>query len=125
VTGVLDWAGEQLSDPEHDVAVSLVLVAVGAPMLAANVPAAAFEAFAGEYLAAYEKRRPLDPDRLSYYRAYRVLRAFLRGTASRTPGVAQELLPRDNYPWSAEGALRRLADLFQDITGVELPVRAG
>lgn len=123
VTGVLDWAGAQLSDPEHDVAVSLVLVAVGAPMLAESVPAAAFEAFAGEYLAAYEKRRPLDPDRLSYYRAYRVLRAFLRGTASRTPGVAQELLPRDNYPWSGDGALHRLADLFQDITGVELPVR--
>ena len=125
VTGVLDWPGGQLADPEYDVAVSLVLVAVAGPTLAEGVPAGTFEAFADRYVEAYSRRRALDSGRLSFYRAYRVLRAFLRGTAARTPGVAPELLPRDQYPWAAAGTLRRLAGVFQEITGIALPLPSG
>jgi len=124
VTGVLDWSGAQLGDPERDVAVTLVLTAVMGPALAEGAPAGIFEAFGDGYLQAYSRRRTLDPGRLDYYRAYRVLHAFLRGTAARTPGVDPALLPRDQYPWGTDGALLRLVGVFRETTGVDLPVPA-
>jgi aminoglycoside phosphotransferase (APT) family kinase protein len=125
VTGVLDWPGAQLADPEYDVAVSLVLMAVAGPSLAKDVPADAFEAFATSYVEAYSRRRALDPGRLRYYRAYRAIRAFIRGTAARTPGVEAELLPRDQYPWAEEGALHRLAGVIKETTGIDQPLPPG
>ena len=125
VTGVLDWSGAQLADPEYDVAVSLVLVAVAAPGLAGDVPPDTFRAFAASYLDTYSRRRALDPDRLRYYRAYRAMRAFLRGSAARTPGVNPGLLPRDQYPWAAESAMRRLVVVIEETTGIALPLPPG
>ncbi len=125
VTGVLDWPGARIAEPEHDVAVSLVLVAVAAPGLATDIPPESFQMFADAFLSAYERRRPLDDARLSYYKANRILRAFLRGSALRTPGVSAELLPRDQYPWAEDGAMRRLVSNFRDITDIDLPLPAG
>ncbi len=125
VTGVLDWSGAQLADPEHDVAVSLVLVSVAAPELAGELPPQAFEAFALGYLESYSRRRTVDPERVRYYRAYRAMRAFFRGTAARTPGVNPGLVPRDQYPWAAEGAVRRLARVIQETTGIAMPLPPG
>lgn len=125
VTGVLDWSGARLADPEHDVAGSLVLVAVAAPELASEVPPETFEAFAKGYLESYSRRRTLDPERVRYYRALRSMRAFLRGTAVRTPDVNPGLRPRDQYPWAAEGALRRLAGVIQETTGIAVPLPPG
>jgi aminoglycoside phosphotransferase (APT) family kinase protein len=125
VTGVLDWSGAQLADPEHDIAASLVLVSVAAPELASDVPPEAFEAFALGYLESYSRRRTVDPERVRYYRAYRAIRAFLRGSAARTPGVDPGLLPRDQYPWAAEGVVRRLAGVIQQTTGIAVPLPPG
>ena len=125
VTGVLDWPGAQLADPEYDVAVSLVLMAVAAPELVSDVPPEAFEAFALAYLESYSRRRTVDPERVRYYRAYRAMRAFLRGTGALTPGVNPGLLPRDQYPWAAEGALQRLAGVIRETTGIALPLPPG
>lgn len=122
VTGVIDWSGAQLGDPEYDVAVSLVLIAVAAPGLATDVPAEMLEAFAGGYLQAYQARRPLDPERLGYYQAHRATRAFLRGWAAQTPKIDPALLPREHYPWAEPGAMSRLAEVIQETTGVGLPV---
>jgi aminoglycoside phosphotransferase (APT) family kinase protein len=125
VTGVLDWPGAQIADPEHDVAVSLVLVAVAAPGLSGDIPAEAFQMFADAFLDSYNRRRSLDDARLSYYKAYRLLRAFLHGSAARTPGVSADLQPRDQYPWAEDGAMRRLVSNFRDITDIDLPLPAG
>ena len=125
VTGILDWSGAQLADIEQDIAVSLVLVAVAAPELAGGIPPEAFGAFAARYLDTYSQHRALDPERLRYYRAFRAMRAFLRGSAARTPGVNPGLLPRDGYPWAAEGAVRRLADVIQETTGIAVPLPPG
>ncbi len=125
VTGVLDWSGAQLADPEHDIAVSLILMSVAAPELASDVPPEALEAFALAYLESYSRRRTVDSERVRYYRAYRAMRAFLRGTAARTPGVNPGLLPRDQYPWAAEGAVRRLAGVIQQTTGIAVPLPPG
>ncbi len=125
VTGVLDWPGAQLADPEYDVAVSLVLMVVAAPELVSGVPPEAFEAFALGYLESYSRRRTVDPERVRYYRALRAMRAFLRGTAVRTPSVNPELLPRDGYPWAAEGALRRLAGVIEETTGISVRLPPG
>jgi len=125
VTGVLDWSGAQLADHEHDVAVSLVLTAVAAPALPGDVPSDVFGEFADRYLDTYSRRHALDPERLSYYRAYRAMRAFLRGSAARTPGVNPGLLPRDEYPWAADGTLRRLVGVIQETTGIAMPLPPG
>jgi aminoglycoside phosphotransferase (APT) family kinase protein len=124
VTGVLDWPGAQINDPEHDVAVSLVIVAVAAPGLAGDIPPEAFQMFADAFLASYTRRRALDPDRFSYHRAYRAMRAFARGSALRTPGVDAELKPPDQYAWGSDGSMRRLVSTFRDVTGIELPLPA-
>ncbi len=125
ITGVLDWPGALLADPEYDVAITLTLIAVAGPALADNVPAEVFEAFANGYLEAYSRRRPVPPARLRYYRAYRAIRAFVRATAARTPGVDPDLLPRDQYPWAEEGAARRLAGVIKDTTGIDVPLPPG
>jgi aminoglycoside phosphotransferase (APT) family kinase protein len=122
VTGVIDWTGAVFADAEHDVAITLVLITAAGPMLAGGPPPGSFEAFASEYLQAYERRRALDSSRLAYYRAYRLLRAFARGSARRIPEVSPALLPRDQYPWSGDDALRVLATLFAQITGIRLAV---
>ncbi len=125
VTGVLDWSGALLGDPEHDIAVSLVLMSVAAPELASDVPPEAFETFALDYLQSYSRRRTVDPERVRYYRACRAIRAFVRGCAARTPGVNPGLLPRDQYPWAAEGMVRRLAAVIDQTTGIAVPLPPG
>ena len=70
-------------------------MAVAAPELVSDVPLEGFEAFALAYLESYSRRRTVDLERVRYYRAYRAMRAFLRGTGALTPGVNHELLPRD------------------------------
>ena len=125
VTGVLDWSGPQLAHAEYDIAVSLVLIAVAAPGLVEGAPPGTFEAFAAWYLEAYERYRSFDSGRIDYYRALRAFRAFARGTATRTPGVDPALMPRDQYPWANPGALRRLADVLKETTGLDLPLPPG
>ena len=112
----------QLADPEYDVAVSLVLMSVAAPELVSDVPP---EAFALGYFESYSRRSTVDPDRVRYYRAYRAMRAFLRGTAALTPGVNPRLLPRDQYPWAADGVVWRLAGVIQETTSVAVPLPSG
>ena len=123
VTEVLDWSGAQLADPKRDIAVSLVLVSVAAPELASDVPPEALEAFALVYLESYLRLRTVELSECDY-RAYRAMRAYLRGTAARTPGVNPGLLPRDQYPW-AEGVVRRLAGVIPEASGVAVPLPPG
>ncbi len=125
VSGVLDWPGALLADAEYDVAVSLVLMTVAGPSLVPEAPPGIFDAFAAAHLDSYSRRRTLDPVRLRYYRAHRAVRAFIRGTVVRTPGVDPELAPRDQYPWAEEGALRRLASVIKETTGIDVPLPPG
>ena len=66
VTGVVDWSGAQVADPECDIAASLVLLSVAAPELASDIPPEAFEPFALGYLESYSRRRTVDSERVRY-----------------------------------------------------------
>ena len=125
VSGILDWPGAVLADAEYDVAASVVLITVGGSSLAPDTPPEIFEAFAAGYLDSYSQQRTLDPERLRYYRASRAVRAFLRRSAARTSRVARDLAPRDQYPWTEEGAVRRLARVISETTGIDAPLPPG
>ncbi len=125
VSGVLDWPGALLADAEYDVAITLVLMTVAGPSLVPDAPPGVFDAFAAAHLDSYSRRRTLDAERLRYYRAQRTIRAFIRGTAARTPGVDPELAPRDQYPWSEEGATRRLVSVIKEATGIDAQLPPG
>ena len=120
VTGVIDWPGAAIADPEFDVAVTLVLIKIAAGgMFPEAVPMLA--RFADQYLSAYREIAVLDPVKVEYYEALRCFRAFIRGAASATSQIDPELLPRDNYPWASAYAMQALSARFQEVTGVELP----
>ncbi|MBW2280719.1 MAG: phosphotransferase [Deltaproteobacteria bacterium] len=125
VTGVIDWSGPGIAHHEHDLAVTLVLIAVAAPALVQSAPPGMFEAFADGYLATYARHRPVDADRLRYYRALRSFRAFAHGSAARTPGIDPALVPRDQYPWAEAGLMRRLAGVLHETTGLDVPLPSG
>jgi aminoglycoside phosphotransferase (APT) family kinase protein len=120
--GILDWSAAHLADPEQDVAASLVLLTVVAPEIPSGLPPNLFAEFAGQYLDAYALLGTLDASRLVYYRALRAMHAFLRAHAARTPGTNPGLLPRDEYPWAREGAVRRLVGVIQETTDIDLPL---
>lgn len=124
VTGVIDWPGAAFADPEFDVGSSVVLLKVGAAMIdPAAVPFA--QQMVSMYLKRYNELSPLDMGKLDYYEALRNFRAFIRGTALRTPGVDPELAPRDQYPWASEFATHALQARLAEITGINLPLPAG
>jgi aminoglycoside phosphotransferase (APT) family kinase protein len=125
MTGILDWSGAQLADPEYDVAVSLILVAVAAPELAKDMLQDAFRVFSDRYLTIYSRFGALDSERLRYYRAFRAMRAFIRASAVRTPHVNPRLLPRDQYPWARPGPVRRLMGEIKETTGITMPLPRG
>lgn len=125
VTGVIDWAGAVVAEAEHDIATSMVLIAIGGPLLDEKSPVAMFEAFAHAYLEAYSRYRCVDSSRLGYYRAFRLVRAYSRACALRTPRIPAALRPREGYPWVSDRALRLLQRLIAEGTGVEIDIPAG
>ncbi len=121
VTGVIDWPGASFADAEYDVAVTLVLMCIVAGGVFPEIrPIAA--AFRAPYLDAYEERRALDHGLLEYYEAMRAFVGFVRGTASMTPGVNPELLPRDGYPWANPWVMQQGAERLGEITGLAVPL---
>lgn len=79
VTGVVDWSGFLITDPIFDVATTIVLFTISARHLTAagDFEPADLDLVVEEYLAAYERRRPLDRTHLDYYRALRCMTLLL------------------------------------------------
>lgn len=125
VTGILDWPGARIAEAELDIATTLLLMEVLAPLLAEDSPSEVFKTLAGGYLQAYTVHRAIDSDRLNYYKAFRALKAFVRGTAGRMQNLEAALAPRDQYPWADDRALTKLSAIFKDASGIELPISIG
>ena len=124
VTGVIDWPGIAIADPEFDIGTTMVLIRAGAAMIEPEIRPM-IEAMADMYVARYNELSPVDMDRVRYYEAMRSFRAFVRGTAAHIPGLAEELAPRDQYPWAAEFTMNDLAGRLRQLTGIELPLPGG
>lgn len=122
ITGVIDWPGASFADAEYDVAVTLVLFVVAGGLF--TDIRGVLPGFRGPYLAAYEKIRALDHERLDYYEAMRSFVGFIRGTAATTPGVNPDLLPRDGYPWANAWVMQQGAARLEEITGLPAPLPA-
>jgi len=123
---VLDWTYSDVGDPHADVATTLMLmqcvpvhgkglwerlaIVCGRPMLW------------WQYLRAYRRRAPLDPDKLAYYRAYAALRRLARygrwlhagpEVTGSKPSLLGHLSPTH---------LAALADYFHQWTGVAVHI---
>ncbi len=124
VTGVIDWPLASFADAEYDVAVTTVLMGM---VVGGVFPDARglLQGVRSAYLHAYEERRALDHGLLEYYEAMRAFIGFVRGTASVTPGVNPELLPRDGYPWANAWVMQRGAARIGEITGLAVPLPEG
>ncbi|HZP35456.1 MAG TPA: phosphotransferase [Methylomirabilota bacterium] len=116
VSAVLDWPNTVVTDPEYDVAATLVILRL-VPIALLPVPAplrpvvAAVRALmTARYLAAYRRARGLDRDRLAYYEAAACMRGLVRTGAARVAG--------DRNPLDASRFGARLAARFARVSGV-------
>ncbi len=116
MSAVLDWPNTVVTDPEYDVAATLVILRL-VPIALLPVPAplrpvvAAVRALmTARYLAAYRRARGLDRDRLAYYEAAACMRGLVRTGAARVAG--------DRNPLDASRFGARLAARFARVSGV-------
>ncbi len=100
VTGVLDWPGFYLADPDMDVASTIWLISIVYQRQAGKVdPAFAsynWRMFSRRYLEEYRKQLPADDAKLEYFQVLRSIAAFrdaARGQALfRDPGLVKDIV---------------------------------
>jgi aminoglycoside phosphotransferase (APT) family kinase protein len=127
VTGVLDWPNVLIADPAYDVATTLTILRSVPLTLFAMSPTArllvrmARRVVVPRYLAAYRRRRPLDPRALAYYEAATAMRQLVRVGAYRLMAAAGKatLTPLDASDFGERACAR-----FARITGVTVSVPA-
>ena len=116
VTGVIDWSLATLAEPEFDVGCTRMLVAY-AP-ISGGIASGLLSLFqrlvlARRYLGRYSRLRGVDRDRVSYYEAFRCLRALAwAGENTRVPAGGRR------SPWDAPAVQKRLAQRFRHVSGV-------
>jgi len=125
VTGVVDWSAGfvRISEPEYDVGATSALIALGPVDLPGPLMPFANAArrwIVSRYLRAYAQQRPLDPERLRYYEALRLL-AFLTeagvSAAARSGAIEPTLL---SDPFGAPPLQRRIRHRFAELTAIGL-----
>jgi aminoglycoside phosphotransferase (APT) family kinase protein len=100
VTGVLDWPGFIIADPTLDLGTTMVLATIPfkyvAPTLGLDFSNVDFEAFAEQYLDAYQAEKSLDRSYLGYYRVRRCVNALIDGSDGQKvwqhPLIVKDLL---------------------------------
>jgi aminoglycoside phosphotransferase (APT) family kinase protein len=119
VTGVIDWPNVVVADAAYDVAATKTILSL-TPVKLAAVPAALRwlvrvlrPVMVARYLAAYRRRRPIDPGVLAYYEALCCMRGLLRAAESR-----HRRAPALPNPLDVSSFAERLAARFSRITGV-------
>ena len=107
-----------LAWPEYDVGTTRALLSHGPIRVPAWLapPARALRAgLRGAYLAAYRRRRPLDPERLRYFEAARLLGFLLEEGAEQ---VAEPGASSKGRPWASAEIRRGIRTRFESLTGV-------
>jgi len=127
VTGVVDWSTGflRISEPEYDVGATSALIALGPlelPRPLVPFANAARRWIVRRYVRGYAQQRSLDPLRLRYYEALRLL-AFLTeagvAAAARSGTIEPTLL---SDPFGSPALQRRISRRFADLTAVALVI---
>ena len=123
VTGLIDWTRAHLSWPEYDVATTRALLTHGplrVPAWLAPPAHAARALLRRAYLAAYRRRRPLDPDRMRWFEALRLLRFLMEEGSEQAAELAGRGRSSKPSPW-ADGDVRRgICERFESLTSVRV-----
>ncbi len=119
VTGVIDWGGVLIGDPELDVAFSRIIMTMG-PIdggALGGVLNRARSILVRLYEHEYRKHRPLDQEKLRYYEALRCFLAMVHAASARfAAGTGQA----PGYAWANPRQVALMTRHFRAITGVEL-----
>ena len=109
VTGVLDWPGLVIADPELGIGNTLVLLSIGyknlAPTLRPELADLDFISLVQKYLDAYRAVRPYNAANLPYYRVRRCVHALVQGVEGQ-------------IVWQHPGIVKDLCDYVLDVTGI-------
>lgn len=121
VTGLIDWPRVHLSPAEHDVGSSIALMSHGpirVPAWLRPVARAARALLVRRYVAAYRALRPLDPARLRYFEALRMLEFLVEEGAEQAAELAGRGRSSKPSPWADPGVQRGILARFESLTGV-------
>ena len=109
VTGVVDWPGLVIADPELGIGNTLVLLSIGyknlAPTIRPELADLDFILLVQKYLDAYRAVRPYNASNLSYYRVRRCVHALVQGVEGQVV-------------WQHPGIVRDLCDYVRGVTGI-------
>jgi aminoglycoside phosphotransferase (APT) family kinase protein len=119
VSGVLDWPNAIVAEPAFDVAATLsILRFVPIDLVVSGLlrwPArVGLRILARRYVAGYQRRRSIDPARLTYYEIATALRALVRSGESRrraTGGPPPSALDRSPYAARLQAHAARVTGL--------------
>jgi aminoglycoside phosphotransferase (APT) family kinase protein len=123
VTGLIDWTRAHLAWPEYDVGTTLALLSHGpipVPGWLAPPARAARALLVRAYLAAYRRRRPLDPDRLRWFEALRLLRFLMEEGVEQAAELAGRPRSSKRSPWADAAVRRGICDRFESLTAVRV-----
>jgi aminoglycoside phosphotransferase (APT) family kinase protein len=123
VTGVIDWTRAHLDWPEYDVATTLALLGQGpirVPGWLTGPARAARALLARSYLAGYRRRRPLDPVRLRWFEALRLLRFLVEEGAEQAAELAGGSRSSKPSPWADPAVRRGIYERFESLTDVRV-----
>ena len=118
LTGVVDWPNALVADAEFDVAATLNILRfvpvdlMAMPRVVSLIVRMLQPVLAARYLAAYRRRRALDPQRLAYYEVASAMRALVQS------GEARQRLAQALGALDASSYAERLAVRVERLAGV-------
>ena len=128
VTGLIDWARVHVAEPEYDVGGTLTLIRDGplrVPALLEPLANAARKLLCAAYLADYRRRRPLDPARLRWYQALRLMLFLVEEGVEQAAEVAGRSRSSKRSVLEEGAQQLRVAARFAALTGVRVTLPSG
>lgn len=104
VSAVLDWSAFSVADPMMDVAFTDIILSIAAREV---LPAGDLDELRAGYFDAYEALRPLNRERLDYYRTLRCVMALVEGAEGQAV-------------WAKPPTVARLNEWIDTYTGIRL-----
>jgi aminoglycoside phosphotransferase (APT) family kinase protein len=128
VTALIDWPNVRIAEPEYDVGATLALLRAGpveVPALLKPIASAGRRLLTAAYLSEYRRRRALDPERLRFYEALRLMRFLLEEGAEQQAELAGRERSSKRSPWQAGAVQVQIAERFAALTGVRVGLPSG
>lgn len=125
IASVVDWSSSyvRIGEREYDVGATAALIGLGPVDLPEPLMIfvhALRRRLVSRHARAYAKQQPLEPERLRYYEALRLL-AFLTESgvfaAARSGAIAPS---QQSDPFGSPALQRRIGDRFQELTSVRV-----